>query len=118
MRNGKQASAIVYVVGRTPTIASMRRSIELNWDFIAPPEIYLHDDGFFLIKFASISDRDEVLCSGPYFYANAPIITKAWEPNFKLNDEVLKVVPLWVKFPNLPLNCWGADTLSRIANVS
>ena len=33
------------------------------------------------------------------------------------NDEVLKVIPLWVKLPNLPLNCWGPESLSRIGSV-
>lgn len=25
--------------------------------------------------------------------------------------------PLWVKLPNLPLNCWGPESLSRIDSV-
>lgn len=29
---------------------------------------------------------------------------------------MLKTLPLWVKFPNLPLNCWGMKSLSRIAS--
>lgn len=24
------------------------------------------------------------------------------------------MIPIWVKLPNLPLNCWGSDSLSRI----
>ncbi|WMV32217.1 hypothetical protein MTR67_025602 [Solanum verrucosum] len=46
-----------------------------------------------------------------------PVIVKPWTTNFNFKDEVLKVIPLWVKFPNLPLNCWGTKSLSRITSV-
>lgn len=29
----------------------------------------------------------------------------------------MRVIPIWVKFQNLPLNCWGLDSLSRISSV-
>ncbi|PHU13694.1 hypothetical protein BC332_14899 [Capsicum chinense] len=34
----------------------------------------------------------------------------------KFNEEVLKTIPLWVKLPNLALNCWSKDNLNRIGN--
>ncbi|XP_019237929.1 PREDICTED: uncharacterized protein LOC109218063 [Nicotiana attenuata] len=39
---------------------------------------------------------------------------KAWTPDFDFNNEVLKTIPIWVKFPKLPLNCWGIEALRRI----
>ncbi|XP_070007969.1 uncharacterized protein [Nicotiana sylvestris] len=44
-----------------------------------------------------------------------PLILKSWTKDFDLYNEVLKTIPLWVSFPNLPLNSWGRLTLSRIA---
>lgn len=29
----------------------------------------------------------------------------------------MRVVPLWVRFPNLPLNYWGPETFSRIGSM-
>lgn len=29
----------------------------------------------------------------------------------------MRVIPIWVKLPNLPLNCWGNDSLSRIGSM-
>lgn len=46
-----------------------------------------------------------------------PTVVKLWTPSFKLHDEVLRCVPIWVKFPNLPLHCWTVDSLSRIAST-
>ncbi|KAK4716226.1 hypothetical protein R3W88_014564 [Solanum pinnatisectum] len=45
------------------------------------------------------------------------VIVKPWSTSFNFRDEVLKVIPLWVRFPNLPLNYWGPKSLSRIASV-
>ncbi|KAG5581908.1 hypothetical protein H5410_052535 [Solanum commersonii] len=62
---------------------------------------------------SSIEDRDEVIFSGPYTMSSRPVIVKAWYPNFNFNNEVLRMIPLWVKLPNLPLNCWGQGLIKQ-----
>lgn len=37
--------------------------------------------------------------------------------NFDFNKEFPTTIPLWVKFPKLPMSCWGKGSLSRIASV-
>lgn len=85
------------------------------WSSITLPEVFLHEDGYFIVKFQTQNDRDEILYAGPYTLNNKPIILNVWTPNFDFNEEFLRTLPLWIKFPNLPLNCWGPDSLSRIA---
>lgn len=34
-----------------------------------------------------------------------------------MEHEVLKEIHLWVRLPNLPLNCWSGDSLSRVGSV-
>ncbi|OIT22967.1 hypothetical protein A4A49_55256 [Nicotiana attenuata] len=51
---------IMYVVRNSPTIAAMERFIASNWNYIAKPKVYYHNEGFFLVKFGSIDDKDEV----------------------------------------------------------
>ncbi|XP_070035891.1 uncharacterized protein LOC142168005 [Nicotiana tabacum] len=63
-----------------------------------------------------MDDSDAILYSGPHTIGNKPIITKGWTPDFNFKDEILKTIPLWVTLPNLPLNCWSADSLSRIGS--
>ncbi|XP_021730685.1 uncharacterized protein LOC110697610 [Chenopodium quinoa] len=46
-----------------------------------------------------------------------PTIVKPWSEKFDFNAEILRTIPLWVKLPNLPLNCWGFETLSRIGSI-
>jgi hypothetical protein len=36
---------------------------------------------------------------------------------FDFSSEEMSRVPVWVKFPNLPLCCWSPTCLSKIASV-
>lgn len=80
------------------------------------PLIFLHDGGFYIVKFKSIHDRDEILYSGSYTINNMPLILKVWSPDFDFKQELPRTMPLWVKFPNLLLKCWGPKTLSKVAS--
>lgn len=70
-----------------------------------------------MIQLSNIEERDSVLYSGPHLFYGKPMIVKQWTSNFDFHQEILKVVPVWVKFPNLPLNCWSDNSLSRIGSV-
>lgn len=66
------------------------------------------------MNFRSIDDAREVLCAGPYSIANRPMILKQWTTDFDFTTEFPAEIPLWVKFPKLPMSCWGVRSLSRI----
>lgn len=80
------------------------------------PKILYHNDGYFVIRMSSTTKRDKVIHSGPYMLNSQPVILKSWSEGFNFNEEVLKTVSLWVKFPNLALNYWSKDALSRIGS--
>ena len=81
------------------------------------PDVFLHEDGYYVIKFQKISDMNEILFSGPYTINYRPMILKQWCPKFDFGSEFLTEIPLWVNFPKFPLNCWGVGSLSRIASA-
>ncbi|KAG5619818.1 hypothetical protein H5410_005036 [Solanum commersonii] len=76
---------ILYVVGAAPTIASLERYVVAKWNYITKPIVYHHNDGFFLVRFSSLDDRDEELYSGPHMLNNMPIIAKTCSPDFDLS---------------------------------
>lgn len=98
-------AVILYAVGDTPSIGAIERFIASQWNFVAKPKVYYHNDGFFVVKFRSVEESNEVLYSGPCTINSKSVITKVWTPDFDFKEEVLKILPLWVKLPNLPLNC-------------
>ncbi|KAK4721167.1 hypothetical protein R3W88_011400 [Solanum pinnatisectum] len=56
--------------------------------------------------------------SGSYSINNKPLILKNWIEDFDVDQEFPTKIPIWVKFPNLPMNCWGCDSLSRIPSAT
>ncbi|WMV45432.1 hypothetical protein MTR67_038817 [Solanum verrucosum] len=109
-------SLVVYVVGTTPSIGAMERFIMGQGKFSTKPIILYHIDGYFVVRFANEEERDMVLCSGPHHFLRRPVIMKPWVPKFNFKEEILTTIPLWVKLPNLPLNCWNSVVLSKIGS--
>lgn len=54
----------------------MNRYITQNWSSVAKPEVYLHDEAYYIIKFALLNDMHEILYAGPYTIKNQPTILK------------------------------------------
>lgn len=55
---------VVYVVGQTPTIGTLIRFIALEWNSVAKPKVFLHEDEYFLVKFENIEERNEIFSHG------------------------------------------------------
>ncbi|WMV19836.1 hypothetical protein MTR67_013221 [Solanum verrucosum] len=110
-------SLIAYFIGETPGYKSMQRYVMQFWANAAQPDLYLHEVGHYIIRFQNKEDMQEVFYNGPYTINNKPIILKPWSINFDLSKEFPTEIPLWVKFPNLPMTCWSKDSLSRIASA-
>ncbi|KAH0722882.1 hypothetical protein KY290_005538 [Solanum tuberosum] len=73
--------------------------------------------GYFIVKFQSLEDTEEILMVGPYSINYRPLILKKWSADFDFSKEFPTDIPLWVKLPHLPLNCWGSNSLSRITST-
>ncbi|KAK4720345.1 hypothetical protein R3W88_010578 [Solanum pinnatisectum] len=112
-----KCALIAYVIGEYLGYNTMTRYISLNWTAVAKPDVYLHKEGYYIVKFQNLNDMNEILYIGPYTINNGPIILKQWCPDFDFGSKFLTDIPLWVNFPKLPLNYWGVGSLSRIASA-
>lgn len=65
-------------MGETPSIGAVLRFVSLNWNHVQKPKGFLHDDGYFIVHFTSVSDKNAVLYGGPSSLNNGPIIIKPW----------------------------------------
>lgn len=50
---------------------------------------------------------DDVIARVPYTMGSRHVIVRKWAARFNCKEEFLRVLPLWVKLPNLPLHYWG-----------
>ena len=44
-------------------------------------------------------------------------MVKKWSTNFDFKAEILRVMPVWIRLPSLPLHFWGEETPSRIVSA-
>jgi len=59
----------------------------------------------------------DVLGGGPYFVFGRPLILKVMLEYFDFTASDKVQLPIWVRFPNLPLKCWSSICLSKIASM-
>nr|XP_016466880.1 PREDICTED: uncharacterized protein LOC107789555 [Nicotiana tabacum] len=111
-----QASLIGYVLGGNSSFKDMFNFVYGVWSFVATPQVFLHDDEYFVFKFESEDDKKLVIQKGPYTFNNRPMILKQYEPKFQINKEKTRNIPIWVIFPGLPVEYWIKENLGRIAS--
>lgn len=76
-----------------------------------------HDDGYYVFKFQTMAAKEKVIQAGPYFYVNKPLILRNWELDFEFNADMFSQIPVWVKFPSLPVGYWSVKALSKVASA-
>lgn len=87
------------------------------WNFVALPEMFYNEEGYFLLKFRTIEDRDSVLSKGPFTIYNMTMFLRKWVSGFCLKVDMLRTLPIWIKLPQLPLHLWGATSLGKIGSA-
>ncbi|XP_058726331.1 uncharacterized protein LOC131597664 [Vicia villosa] len=75
------------------------------------------DIRYFILRFKQRDDLDAVVMQGPYTIRNMPLLLKTWRPDFNLNDDLLRTLPIWVKLPQFSLHLWEERSLNKIASV-
>ena len=112
-----ERAVVFYVVGGNTSVDIIRGFIRKHWTHVLMPTIHTHEECYFILKFNLESDCSDILKGGPYFLNRAPIVVKKWSVNFDFKAEILRVIPVWIRLPSLPLHCWGEETLSRIVSA-
>ncbi|XP_011016272.1 PREDICTED: uncharacterized protein LOC105119785, partial [Populus euphratica] len=104
-----------YIAGRSPGFKALQNLIVNTWQCEA--SITIHDSGWLIFTFDNDADKSHVLDGGPYLVYGRPLILKPMTEYFEFSSTEMHTVPVWVKFPNLPLKCWSLKCLSKIASV-
>jgi len=99
--------------GRFPGMDAVR-TIREGWKVEC--KHWVHRSGWIVFKFTSEEDRLSVLNGGPYFIYGRSLMLKNMPRCFRFGGEEFATVPVWVQLPDLPLDCWNARALSKIAS--
>ena len=112
-----EPSLVLYVLGGEMSMNGVKNFMARFWNFVPLPDIYYNEEGYFILRFKDFNDRDEVLMRGPYTFRSMPILIREWRPDFNLKTDFLRTLPLWVKFPQLPIYLWGDTSLNKIGSA-
>ncbi|XP_047266795.1 uncharacterized protein LOC107854440 isoform X1 [Capsicum annuum] len=108
---------IGFVVGDTPYMKIMENYVQNFWKTEKISQIMYHDEGYFVFRFESVKDSEEILFGGPYTFQNKPFILQRWELNFEFNPDCITNIPLWITMPGLPVGYWSTESLSKLASA-
>nr|GMC48983.1 DUF4283 domain-containing protein [Ipomoea batatas] len=99
--------------GRFPgayVIQSLVNFWKINCKFFTQP------NGHVLFRFQSEEDRCAILKNGPYFLFGKRLFLKSLPEKFRLENEDFSTLPIWVRFPFLPIECWSPTALGKIGS--
>eukprot|EP00253_Pinus_taeda_P023673 PITA_23673 len=104
--------------GLWPSPKTTEKWVNRNWVPLINQSVtsYFLGQGYFLFEFTSKEDKDLIFRNGPYFMGPQGLYLNKWTSDFDPAVDVPKVVPVWVRLPNLPVHCWNLDSLIHIGN--
>ncbi|KAG5226797.1 DUF4283 domain-containing protein [Salix suchowensis] len=104
-----------YVAGKFPGFKALNHIIVHSWKCKA--SLTIHESGWLVYRFLHEEDKIAVLSGGPYLVYGRPLILKSMPEFFDFSTADMSTVPVWIKLPNLPLQCWSPVCLSKIGSV-
>lgn len=108
---------IMYVTGKDLNMYSVKQYMIRYWNFVQLLEMFYHEERYFLLKIRTSEDKEMVLTRGLYSIKNMPMVLKDRSHDFNFKRDMILILPVWVKLPQLPLHLWGAKSLGKIGSA-
>lgn len=96
---------------------TVKKFMMKNWNFVKLPEMIYNEEEYFILRFHAFQYKEVVLMKGPYTIHNMSMLRRDWKPDFNLKKGMLRIIPIWVKLPQIPLYLWVQKSLSEIGSA-
>ena len=110
-------SIIVKLVGRTNSLLYMRTKLNQMWRSTSRMDCVDLGIGFFLVRFYSKEDLDNVLVKGPWFISDQFLSIRPWEPFFKPSTANVSMIAVWIRLYELPIELYEAEVLKELGET-
>ncbi|KAK1312102.1 hypothetical protein QJS10_CPA07g00429 [Acorus calamus] len=110
-------SIVGYIIGINPVYTPFLQFLTRLWKPKGDFKLFLKGNGFFLVKFSLQEDMMAVLEGGPWTMSNRPFILRQWSSTVKMEHQRLSSIPIWVKFPTLPLHLWTPSAIGKVTSA-
>src|SRR4051812_13975257 len=74
-----ESALIMYVIGSDLSMNMVKQYMLKNWNFVKMPYMFYNDEGYFILHFHSVDDKDLVLMKGPYTIRNMAMLLRDWK---------------------------------------
>nr|POE44962.1 uncharacterized protein CFP56_79677 [Quercus suber] len=105
---------IIKLVGRTIGLSYLQSKLIQLWKPSGRMDCVDLTYGFFLVRFYSKEDLDNMIKKGPWFIGDHFLSLRAWEPFFKPSAANVSLVAVWVRLNELPIELYEPEVLKQI----
>lgn len=100
---------VCYVLGVSPPLEIFSGFSRHMWGKWGISKIASLGKGIYIVRFASVLNKEHVLENGVCMFDSKPVIMESWSPDLDVNAKSITHVSIWVKFPKLDLKYWGSE---------
>ncbi|XP_062103951.1 uncharacterized protein LOC133815081 [Humulus lupulus] len=107
------SAVICMVLGANPPFVVFEGFVKRIWRRLGIERVVQMNMGLTIVKFNDEVTRDFMLETGIVKFDKKPVIVRPWSQD---SDTVrlVRLVPLWIRLPNLGLQYWGQKCLSAL----
>ncbi|XP_031124237.1 uncharacterized protein LOC116026951 [Ipomoea triloba] len=117
MRKRWENTLIVKVLGKVVGYNYLLRRLRTIWAPKCGMDLIAIQNGYFLARFASVTDYEHARLEGPWTVLDHCLAVKDWEPDFNPMREETHKLLVWVRFPCLPIEYYDYDFLMRVGDM-
>lgn len=107
------SSLIIKLVGRSIDYHYLWRRLQAMWRTQAEPLLIDLGNDFFIVKLLNIEEYEQALSNGHWLIGDNYLHVQRWRSNFSAKYATIKSMPIWVCFPNLPVEYYKEAWLKK-----
>ncbi|KAI0496288.1 hypothetical protein KFK09_022602 [Dendrobium nobile] len=114
--NRLNKSLVIKIFGDNTPFHVISLELRRQWGRVGKFHLTQLGLGWVLCAFENPDSLEEIITSGPY-YVNGNIVgMDRWNASFSPTSFKGLTAPIWIRLPNLPLQCWDEENVCRIAS--
>ncbi|XP_020235439.2 uncharacterized protein LOC109815203 [Cajanus cajan] len=108
---------IIKLLGKNIGFLTMKDKLRNSWKLEGDFDLIDISNGFFLVNFDVVADREKVMLGGPWMIFDHYLIVRQWDPDFSALEAKVNKTLVWVRFPGLGMVFYNESVLLTIASA-
>lgn len=111
-----RSSLIIKLVGRTIGYQYLLKRIQAMWKTQSEPTLIDLTNNFYIVKLEHREEYERALLDGPWMIADHYLHVQKWKPKFRVDKAEIDSLPVWLRFPVLPVDFYSECWLKKAGN--